>query len=118
MYVCVKAAVVSHSEWYTNFSSGSVGIVIQQLLLANTTADRFDVLPQDEQFKFDFNHPSLTGKGGKRGDVIAANRKTFPALVGTGSGMAVGFLKGCGFNTPHIHPRATELETSSLSDSE
>ncbi|KAH9204031.1 RmlC-like cupin domain-containing protein, partial [Leptodontidium sp. 2 PMI_412] len=26
------------------------------------------------------------------------------------SGMAVGFLKGCGFNTPHVHPRATELQ--------
>lgn len=24
--------------------------------------------------------------------------------------MAVGFLEGCGFNTPHIHPRATELQ--------
>ncbi len=26
---CVRAAAVSHSEWYTNFSSGSVRIVIR-----------------------------------------------------------------------------------------
>ena len=82
----------------------------QQLFLADTAADRFTLLPKDEQFKFAFNNPALKDKGGKGGDLIAANRMTFPALVGTGSGMAVGFLKGCGFNTPHVHPRATELQ--------
>ncbi|KAH7418736.1 RmlC-like cupin domain-containing protein [Cadophora sp. MPI-SDFR-AT-0126] len=82
----------------------------QQLFLADTAADRFTLLPKDEQFKFAFNNPALKDKGGKGGDLIAANRKTFPALVGTGSGMAVGFLNGCGFNTPHVHPRATELQ--------
>ena len=82
----------------------------QQLFLSDTAADRFALLPEDEQFRFAFNDPALKDKGGKGGDLIAANRKTFPALVGTGSGMAVGFLKGCGFNTPHVHPRATELQ--------
>jgi hypothetical protein len=79
----------------------------QQLSLADTAADRFALLPQDEQFKFSFNQPASISKGGH---LVAANRQTFPALVGSGSGMAVGFLKGCGFNTPHIHPRATELQ--------
>jgi len=32
-----------------------------------------------------------------------------PALIGTGSGMTMGFLGPCGFNTPHVHPRGTEL---------
>jgi hypothetical protein len=32
-----------------------------------------------------------------------------PALTGNGMGLAVGFTKPCGFNTPHTHPRATEL---------
>jgi hypothetical protein len=82
----------------------------QQLFLADTAADRFTLLPQDSQFVFDFGNPALKGKGGKGGDLIAANRKTFPALVGSGSGMAVGFLGPCGFNTPHVHPRATELQ--------
>ncbi|KAH9203858.1 RmlC-like cupin domain-containing protein [Leptodontidium sp. 2 PMI_412] len=82
----------------------------QQLFLADTAADRFALLPRDEQFKFAFHDPALMDKGGMGGDLIIANRKTFPALVGTGSGMAVGFLKGCGFNTPHVHSRATELQ--------
>ena len=82
----------------------------QQLFLADTAADRIALLPQDSQFVFDFGNPELKGKGGKGGDLVAANRKTFPALVGTGSGMAVGFLGPCGFNTPHVHLRGTELQ--------
>lgn len=82
----------------------------QQLFLSDTAADRFALLPQDAQFVFDFGNPALKGQGGKGGDLVAANRKTFPALVGSGSGMAVGFLGPCGFNTPHLHPRATELQ--------
>ncbi|PBP17581.1 cupin [Diplocarpon rosae] len=81
-----------------------------QLFLADLAADRFGLIPHDQDFKFDFNNAALRGKAGKGGDIIAANRKTFPALVGTGSGMAVGFLGPCGFNTPHVHPRATELQ--------
>jgi len=34
---------------------------------------------------------------------------TFPALVGQNSAMTMGFLGPCGFNTPHTHPRAAEL---------
>lgn len=82
----------------------------QQLFLADTAADRFNLLPDDKQFVFSFDDPALKGKGGKGGDLVAANRKTFPALVGTGAGMAVGFLGPCGFNTPHVHPRAVELQ--------
>ncbi|KAG4419440.1 hypothetical protein IFR04_007397 [Cadophora malorum] len=79
--------------------------ITQKLFLADTAIDRFALLP-DEKIKFAFVDP----KKSKGGDLVAANRKTFPALVGTGSGMAVGFLKACGFNTPHVHPRATELQ--------
>jgi len=82
----------------------------QQLFLSDTAADRFTLLPKNENFVFDFGDPTKKNKGGKGGDLIAANRKTFPALVGTGSGMAVGFLGPCGFNTPHVHNRATELQ--------
>jgi len=81
-----------------------------QLFLADTAVDRFALLPDDKNFVFDFGNPALKGKGGKGGDLIAANRKTFPALVGTGAGMAVGFLGPCGFNTPHVHPRSVELQ--------
>lgn len=81
-----------------------------QLFLSDVAADRFALLPDNKDFVFDFNNSSLKNMGGKGGDLITANRKNFPALVGTGSGMAVGFLGPCGFNTPHVHPRATELQ--------
>jgi Cupin len=82
----------------------------QQLFIADTAVDRFALLPNDASFVFDFNNPALKGKGGKAGDIIAANRKAFPPLVSTGAGMAVGFLDGCAFNTPHVHPRSVELQ--------
>lgn len=34
---------------------------------------------------------------------------TFPALVGQNSAVTMGFLGPCGFNTPHTHPRAAEV---------
>lgn len=94
----------------TSTSSAPTLSLTQQLFLADTAVGRFALLPKDNQFVFDFGNPALKGQGGKGGDLIAANRQTFPALVGTGSGMAVGFLGPCGFNTPHVHPRGTELQ--------
>lgn len=47
---------------------------------------------------------------GKGGELIAANRKNFPALVGTGAGMAFGRVNACGMNTLHVHPRSAELQ--------
>ncbi|CAG8962048.1 hypothetical protein HYFRA_00005090 [Hymenoscyphus fraxineus] len=84
--------------------------ITRQLFLADTAADRYTLLPENRNFVFNFNDSTRLGRGGRGGDLIPANRKTFAPLVGTGSGMAVGFLKGCGFNTPHVHPRATELQ--------
>ena len=57
-----------------------------------SAADRFALLPKNENFVFDFNQEQANP--GKGGQLIAANRKTFPALVGTGGGMAVGRLDG------------------------
>ncbi|KAH8894062.1 RmlC-like cupin [Thozetella sp. PMI_491] len=79
-----------------------------QLTLADTAVDRFALLPKNEDFVFDFSKPQAGPGAG--GQLVAANRKTFPALVGTGSGMAVGRLNACGMNTLHVHPRATELQ--------
>ncbi|KFY47499.1 hypothetical protein V495_01937 [Pseudogymnoascus sp. VKM F-4514 (FW-929)] len=79
-----------------------------QLSLADTNADRLALLPDHAHFLFNFD--VNRGKGGLGGDLTLANRKTFPALVGTQSAMAVGFLNGCGFNTPHVHLRGTELQ--------
>ncbi|PTD05977.1 Spherulin-1A [Fusarium culmorum] len=78
------------------------------LRLADTAADFFTLLPDDKDFVFDFNKKQENP--GKGGELIAANRKTFPALVGTGSGMAFGRIDACGMNTLHVHPRSAELQ--------
>ncbi|GKT59211.1 cupin [Colletotrichum tofieldiae] len=80
----------------------------QQLFLSDTAADRFKLLPDDKQFVFDFNQPQ--NNPGKGGELVAANRKTFPALVGTGSAMALARLGACAMNTLHVHPRSAELQ--------
>ncbi|KAH6659851.1 RmlC-like cupin domain-containing protein [Truncatella angustata] len=81
----------------------------QQVLLSDTRVDALNnVLTSNEDFKFSFLDKK-TGGPGRGGEIVAANRKTFPALTNTGVGAAVAFLKPCGFNTPHVHPRATEL---------
>ncbi|CAM1511462.1 Fc.00g089750.m01.CDS01 [Cosmosporella sp. VM-42] len=79
-----------------------------QLQLADTAADRFTLLPEDSDFVFDFNQQQASPGAG--GQLVAANRKTFPALVGTNSGMAVGRIDACGMNTLHVHPRSAELQ--------
>ncbi|WKT45669.1 Cupin 1 [Fusarium oxysporum f. sp. vasinfectum] len=72
-----------------------------QLRLADTNAaDRFALLPEDDDFVFDFNKKQ--DNPGKGGELIAANRANFPALVGTGA--------ACGMNTLHVHPRSAELQ--------
>ncbi|KAK3318665.1 RmlC-like cupin domain-containing protein [Apodospora peruviana] len=80
----------------------------QQLSIADTAVDRFALLPDNKQFVFDFN--TKQNNPGKGGELVAANRKTFPALVGSGAGMAVGRVNPCGMNTLHVHPRAAELQ--------
>ncbi|KAI1079464.1 RmlC-like cupin domain-containing protein [Whalleya microplaca] len=82
---------------------------VQQILLSDTRADAINkVLTSDADFVFDFTVAKKNGPG-KGGELVTANRAAFPALTGTGIGMAVGFLGPCGFNTPHVHNRATEL---------
>lgn len=98
------------------------------LIYLHSAADRVDLLRDDAQFVFDFNKAlDEAGGGGDGGNIAAANRKTFPALIGTGAGMAVGRLGrkallispsilsliievACGLNTFHVHPRSAELQ--------
>ncbi|KAK4151709.1 Spherulin-1A [Chaetomidium leptoderma] len=70
-----------------------------QLQLADTAVDRYQILPKDEDFVFDFNTATFP----------MANRKTFPALVGTGVSLAIAEIKGCTMASLHIHPRAAEI---------
>ncbi|KAK4630837.1 Spherulin-1A [Fulvia fulva] len=75
------------------------------------TLDRIALLSASD-FKYDFNNPPsdaiTTGKGGH---TVKADCKVFPALIGTGVGMTVGFIGACGFNTPHTQPRSSEINT-------
>lgn len=80
------------------------------LLTAATEVDRINLL-NDTDFVFDFFNPapdSITASG-LDGHIVTAKRDTFPALVGSGLALSVGFLGPCGLNTPHTHPRATEF---------
>lgn len=91
-------------------TSASGLTLFQQLVLAPNAVDRLALL-KDEDFVFDFSDNTRTagvtkGDGGK---IVRADHATFPALVGQGGAVAIGFLGPCGFNTPHVHPRAAEL---------
>ena len=81
----------------------------QQLELAGTAVDRLALIPNDQDFVFDFNASTQGITQGKGGKTVKADRDTFPALIGSHGSMTLGFLGPCGFNTPHVHPRAAEL---------
>ena len=83
--------------------------LITKLELAPTAADRVNMLSASD-FLYDFLAPpegaTTTGLGGH---TVKSDRKTFPALIGTGVSMTLGFIGPCGFNTPHTHPRSSEI---------
>ncbi|KAK5691414.1 hypothetical protein LTR97_011407 [Elasticomyces elasticus] len=93
----------------TNSSANNQDL-INSLVLAATAADRINLLTASD-FVYDFNEPPpgdsvTTGLGGH---TVKADRKLFPALIGTGVSMTLGFLGPCGFNTPHVHPRSSQI---------
>jgi Cupin len=87
--------------------------LFESLVLARSAVERSTLLTNDD-FVFSFDDPCrnsnelgvVTGLGGK---TVRADHSTFPALVSSGGSITVGFLDACGFNTPHVHPRAAEL---------
>jgi hypothetical protein len=86
--------------------------LITKLLTAPIQQDRVRLLNQPGDYVFDFNDsgaPDGSETVGKGGFTVSANAKTFPALIGNGAAMTVGFIGPCGMNTPHVHNRATEL---------
>lgn len=87
--------------------------VFESLVLARSAVDRDNLLNNDDTV-FAFvnpcrNTPDLGGTIGDGGKLVRADHSTFPALVGSGGSIIMGFLNPCGFNTPHVHPRAGEL---------
>ena len=78
--------------------------LISSLESAATAADRYKLLPNPSDHVYDFNPPptadaTTTGLGGH---TVKADRKDFPALIGNGVSMTLGFIGPCGFNTPHV----------------
>lgn len=85
--------------------------LILQLQTAATAVDRIALLPNPQDHVYDFTNPPLTSAitQGKGGHTVKADRKNFPALIGNGVSMTLGFIGPCGFNTPHTHPRSAEI---------
>ncbi|THH00092.1 hypothetical protein EW026_g2390 [Hermanssonia centrifuga] len=81
---------------------------VASLRAAASNVDRIKLL-QDNEFVFDFLHAAVGETTGAGGHTVAASSTTFPALIGNGMAMTIGFLGPCGYNTPHTHPRATEF---------
>ncbi|KZP19362.1 RmlC-like cupin, partial [Athelia psychrophila] len=66
------------------------------------------LLQPNSAYVFDFTAGSRgTALGGF---AIAANSANFPALLTGNGAMTVGVLGPCGANSPHTHPRATEIQ--------
>jgi len=79
-----------------------------QLITSNTQVNRINAIKNDTAFVFNFlNGARGTAKGGF---AVGANSANFPALLTGNGAMTVGVMGPCGANSPHLHPRATELQ--------
>jgi hypothetical protein len=85
----------------------------QQLLTQGEGDDRELINAKDlrKMTVFTFDNKTVPPKNSLGGVAVAANIETFPILTGLGISTTVGFLKPCGINSPHVHPRATEFLT-------
>ena len=84
--------------------------LVASLVTVPTEAERLNLLqPSDLIYDFGRAQGNTSNTVGNGGYTVKADRGTFPALVGTGVSMTLGFLGPCGFNTPHTHPRGTEI---------
>lgn len=65
--------------------------LVSALILAPDAVDRIALL-SDADFVFDFNTATTGITQGNGGRTVKADRKGFPALIGTGASMTLGFL--------------------------
>jgi len=94
------------------YAQSSVAQLVGQLRLAPSNVDRINTLSNDSDYIFNFLAPPAGMTTGAGGHTVAADSDTFAAVTGNGVSMTVGFLGPCGMNTPHTHPRATEINFS------
>lgn len=79
--------------------------LVAKLRVAATAADRAALLPNNEDWVFDFTQqPHYTYSPGS---VVSANVATFPASTGHGLTIAMLSLGPCAMLSPHLHPRAS-----------
>eukprot|EP00271_Cylindrocystis_brebissonii_P011963 TRINITY_DN29_c0_g1_i1.p1 TRINITY_DN29_c0_g1~~TRINITY_DN29_c0_g1_i1.p1 ORF type:complete len:232 (+),score=23.79 TRINITY_DN29_c0_g1_i1:345-1040(+) len=78
-----------------------------KLMVAPSEVARQELLG-DADYVFDFGG-AVGVTSGEGGSTVGATATNFPALIGHGSAMTIGFIDACGINLPHTHPRSTEL---------
>ncbi|PYH90934.1 spherulin [Aspergillus ellipticus CBS 707.79] len=83
----------------TRRSSSDLSLTAQ-LRLADTAIERYQLLPNDSDFVFNF-----TGTE----ELPVATSQNWPALVGVGTAFSMSQLPACSMSFLHLHPRATEL---------
>jgi len=81
--------------------------LVSELITATSQVERISLLA-DSDFVFDFLNGSRGNAQG--GFAIGATSANFPALLTGNGAMTVGVLGPCGANSPHTHPRATEIQ--------
>lgn len=79
--------------------------LVAKLRMAATNADRAALLPNNEDWIFDFTKQSHYTYS--PGSVVNANVASFPATVGHGLTIAMLNLGPCAMLSPHLHPRAS-----------
>ncbi|KAF9790710.1 RmlC-like cupin [Thelephora terrestris] len=104
----ISAAACISAQNTTNTNATRTAELLEGLQKAPTRLARLNVLGENTDWLFDFT----SGLGTTRsagGNVTAANVANFPALFANGLAMTIGQMEPCGMNTPHTHPRATEI---------
>ncbi|KAF7986548.1 hypothetical protein HWV62_26276 [Athelia sp. TMB] len=93
------------------YADSAIASLVAELKTAPTANDRLALL-SDEQLVFNFLSPPSGVVTGAGGHTVEASSENFAAVVGNGVAMTIGFLGPCAINTPHTHPRATEINFS------
>jgi len=91
-----------------NTNATKTAELLEGLQKAPTRLARLNVLKDNKDWLFDFTSGVGTTKNAG-GNMTAANVANFPALFANGIAMTIGQMEPCGMNTPHTHPRATEI---------
>ncbi len=106
-----SAVAVTSSATAVCTPSAAPDPAIYAKLASAPTAVQRESLLTDSDYIFDFDDPCrVTGEAvGKGGRTVRADRATMPALYAQGASVTIGFLGPCGFNTPHVHPRSSQI---------